>query len=139
MMTLFKGVWTWAQGYIIPIVGTIIAMLIALVMSLNFLYTNKVEEVGTVKSELTTLQAEVVENNEQVKVDKANLVVTTKAKEKATQEYLDVKRVVEGHKGREEILRAKPALTEKMINKSFDKFGDEISCATGDHTACSKK
>lgn len=41
-------------------------------------------------------------------------------------------------KGRESTLTKKPALTEKMINESFRKSADELSCSTGATERCVK-
>jgi len=127
---------TMIKPYIIGGVGILIAVLFASTMYfINATSDAKVEAAGF-QSDLSALQSKVEERNAEIKRDAANQATVGVERAKTNQQFLDSKRSVEGFKGREAILRAKPELTEKMINKSFANFADEISCATGDATPC---
>lgn len=99
----------------------------------TYYYQHQYEQEMVVSS---ALQAKVTEYEEAVEADKANQAIVSKENTVTGQKFLDSKRAVESFKGREAVLRAKPELTEKMINRSFNKFSDEISCTTGDTTPC---
>lgn len=124
------------KPYIISGVGILIAVLFA--SSLYFMHTrdDALDAAAGYKSDLSALQSKVDERNAEIEADKKNQLTIGVERAQTNQQFLDVKRSVEGAKGREEVLRAKPTLTEKMINKSFAEFADEISCATGDVTPC---
>lgn len=107
--------------------------LIAGLASTTLYYNNKYTDELVVSS---ALQEKVTEYEDAITADKANQVQISKENSVTGQKFLDSKRTVENFKGREAVLRAKPSLTEKMINRSFDKFSDEISCTTGDATPC---
>lgn len=121
------------------IVGVVAAMLFAAVIGLGMLYTDQVEKTATAKSDLSALQSKYDEVQRAIEADKKNRIDVDKKVAESGQTFNDVKRKVEKFTGREAVLRAKPTLTEKMINQSFSAFTDEISCTTGDSTPCLKK
>lgn len=124
------------KPYLLGGVGVLIACLLAsTIYFINATSDAKVEAAGY-KSDLSALQSKVDERNAEIEADKKNQATVGVERAQTNQKFLDTKRSVEGFKGREHILRAKPTLTEKMINKSFANFADEISCATGDATPC---
>lgn len=120
------------------IVSGIAVMLLVMVISLGALYSNQVQQTADAKSDLSALQSKYDEVQARIEADKKNRIEVDKKVAKSGQTFNDVKRSVEKFTGREAVLRAKPSLTEKMINKSFSSFTDEISCTTGDSTPCSK-
>lgn len=121
------------------IIGVVAAMLFAAAISLGMLYKNQIEETATAKSDLSALQSKYDEVLVAIEADKKNRIEVDKKVAESGQKFNDTKRVVERFTGREAVLRAKPTLTEKMINKSFSAFTDEISCTTGDSTPCLKR
>lgn len=121
------------------IIGVVAAMLFAAVISLGVLYKHQIEETATAKSDLSALQSKYDEVQAAIEADKKNHAELDKKVAESGQKFNDTKRSVERFTGREAVLRAKPTLTEKMINNSFSAFTDEISCTTGDSTPCLKK
>lgn len=124
------------KPYLVGGIAVVIAALLASTMYFINATSDAKSETAVVNRDLSALQSKVDERNAEIKRDAANQQTVGVERAKSTQQFLDSKRTVEGHKGREAILRAKPTLTEKMINKSFANFADEISCATGDATPC---
>lgn len=132
MFTLLKSKLT-------AIMGVVSATLFVIAIGLGTLYTNKIEETANLTKDLGALQSLYDETLAQIEADRVNRLKLDKKVAESGQKFNDTKRTVEKFTGREAVLRAKPELTEQMINKSFSAFTDEISCTTGDSTPCSKK
>lgn len=132
MFTLLKSKLT-------AIVGTVAATLFALLIGLGAMYSNKVEENAAITKDLSALQTLYDDQQAAIKADRENRQKLDTTVAASGQKFNDVKRAVEGFTGREAVLRAKPTLTEKMINDSFNAFTNEISCTTGDSTPCLRK
>ena len=132
MFTLLKSKLT-------AIMGIVAATLFALLIGLGSLYSSQVEENAAIAKDLSALQTKYDETLARIEADRVNRLELDKKVANSGQKFNDVKRTVEKFTGREAVLRAKPSLTEQMINKSFSAFTDEISCTTGDSTPCSKK
>lgn len=114
-------------------------LLVAVVVVIAGLFASTLyysHEAETFEKSASALQSKVDEYVAQDEANKASAAQVSKENAVTGQKFLDAKRSVEGFKGREHILRAKPTLTEKMINKSFGQFADEISCTTGDIAPC---
>jgi DNA anti-recombination protein RmuC len=127
------------KSKLIAIVSGVAVMLLLMVISLGALYNNQLQKTADVKSDLSALQSKYDEVQAAIEADKKNRIETDKKVAQSGQKFNDAKRSVEKFTGREAVLRAKPTLTEKMINKSFSSFTDEISCTTGDSTPCLRK
>lgn len=120
------------------VAGSAAAIFLVLAISLGMLYTKQIEQTASVTKDLSALQTKYEDLQDRIEADKQNRVKLDKEIAASGQKFNDTKRAVEKFTGREAVLRAKPELTEKMINKSFSAFTDEISCTTGDSTPCSK-
>jgi DNA anti-recombination protein RmuC len=127
------------KSKLIAIVSGVAVMLLLMVISLGALYNNQLQKTADVKSDLSALQSKYDEVQAAIEADKKNRIETDKKVANSGQKFNDTKRTVEKFTGREAVLRAKPTLTEKMINQSFSSFTDEISCTTGDSTPCLRK
>lgn len=121
------------------VVAAVIATLLALVLTFGYMYHSQVKATAAIQQDLSALQSDVNAQNKQISSEKANHATLDTKTEQSNQQFLDKKRELDGFKGRESVLHAKPTLTEKLINKSFSSFMDEVSCTTGDSTPCSPK
>ncbi|AND74969.1 hypothetical protein pf16_46 [Pseudomonas phage pf16] len=124
------------KGKLTAVMAVVCASLLALAITFGVLYTKQVETTAEVASNLSTLQDKFDDLEERIKADKEARQKLNAQTAASTQKFNDTKRGLERFTGREDVLRAKPSLTEKMINKSFNAFTDEISCTTGDSTPC---
>lgn len=121
------------------VIAAVIATLLALVLTFGYMYHSQVKATAAVQQDLTALQTDVDNQNKQISSEKSNHATLDAKTEQSNQQFLDKKRELDGFKGRESVLHAKPTLTEKLINKSFSSFMDEVSCTTGDSTPCPPK
>ena len=130
---------TFLKSKLMAVSGTVAAVLLVLAISLGMLYTKQIEKTAGLAKDLSALQTEFKDLKQSIETDKANRLKLDAKIAASGQTFNDTKRNVEKFTGREAVLRAKPTLTEKMINKSFSAFTDEISCTTGDSTPCLRK
>ncbi|MNE62027.1 hypothetical protein D3C80_1572840 [compost metagenome] len=130
---------TFLKTKLMALSGSAVAILLVLAISLGMLYTKQIEKTANVAKDLSALQKDFKDLKQSIETDKAERLKLDKKIAASGQTFNDTKRSVEKFTGREAVLRAKPTLTEKMINKSFSAFTDEISCTTGDSTPCLRK
>jgi archaellum component FlaF (FlaF/FlaG flagellin family) len=129
----------WISGKLTYILGGVIVMLLVTVLSLGALYSKQVELTTKVESKVEMLEKVVDNLNTQIKVEQAKHKSLNEKTSENTQKFIDKGRELNNFKGREHVLAAKPKLTEKKINNSFDDFMIDLSCITGDKTACTKQ
>lgn len=127
------------KGKLNIVIAVVVAALLALVLTFGYLYHSEVKTSAAAQEALTTLQDKVDDQNNKINDEKLNHATLDTKTEQSNQAFLNKKRELDGFKGREHVLEAKPGLTEKLINKSFSSFMDEVSCTTGDSTPCSPK
>lgn len=80
----------------------------------------------------------IKELNERIILAKKQAVQYQEEVSKIKAGYSDLESKLEGHKGREEAILAKPKVVNKLINKSFNQLIDKVSCNSGDLTKCIK-
>lgn len=118
-------------------------LLIALVVGILWFQHR---EIKTLSSDLGTATEKVEQlkkNQEKIESDLEQFKSDQAEHDKKTKE-LDTenrtkKTSLDKLKGRESTISKKASLTEKMINDSFKKSADELSCSTGATERCAKQ
>jgi chromosome segregation ATPase len=94
-------------------------------------------EKASVEAALKSSNEAIVNLNNRIKEAQRAAQELSEANTKLTSDFNQKKSEFESHIGRLENAFSKhPKLMTKLVNRSFDKFIDEVSCNSGDKNSC---
>lgn len=93
----------------------------------------------SVEAALESSNKAILTLNERIKSSQRAAQELTERNLKLTNQYTETKMELEEHIGRlEKAFNKHPQLMEKLVNKSFDDFIDQVSCNSGAIKSCKK-
>jgi uncharacterized protein YlxW (UPF0749 family) len=111
-------------------------ILFVALLSVGYLYKQKVEENVLQQTQINALQSSLLILSEQIANEQKRHTQLQAEKRQVQQDFNKVKTELDNFKGRQSVVAAKPTLVQRQIQRSFDQFGKSISCETGDETRC---
>ena len=122
---MFKEVSTWL--IILLAIGT---------LCFAHLYKNSIEDLALAEKTATDLRLEIESANKRILEQQTKITTLESQKQKSQAEFRKTKTVLDGLKGRQSTVKAKPVLVERKIQTSFDSFMKDIQCVTGATEQC---
>jgi predicted nuclease with TOPRIM domain len=127
------------QPYLTEVKIAIGISLLCGLLVVSYLYKTQIEKTAVVETQLTTLQQTYEQTQKALKDEQVKHIQLSHEREQVYQDYIDMKRKLDGFKNRENVVVKKPGLVQIKIQKSFDGFMNELYCNTGDLRQCPKK
>lgn len=125
-------------NFINPYVLTLLACLLAALITLGYLYKEELKTSAIAQEEVVALQASIALQNQQIAEEQARTIIVEVKRQEINAELSETKRQLDRMKNRQETVKAKPKLVAMKVQKSFDELMTEIYCTTGEVSQCVK-
>lgn len=112
------------------ILSGLVAVLLCCCVGLKSININLTDKLDETKSELVEANLTIKTINKKAEKLNEDYIDVMQKNSKLSEQNISIRKDLERMKDRESTIAAKPKLTEKLINKSFNQFTKDVQCLT---------